>query len=830
MGRKFLVILIAVTIAVAAIAVPPAAGTKIKNQAAATYLDNRGVTRTVLSNQVITTVLPIYSVLVTPDLIDAPGSAGQTMQFQFRVYNLANTSDSFNTSVRIDDASTFIPQNIEVYCDENGNGVVDPGEELWKNTTSIPSGEFRYAIVRYRVPSAAAAETTATVYLDVDSVNDPVNAFDHDNAARVTIYNDAVVTIFKSATPQEVKARDEVTYLLSGSNSGTKAAANVTITDNLPSSLEYLGFQDKVPDGMTVNVVGNTVTLHIANLNAGSSYQVRLRARVKADTLAGIVENVASMSYVISTGATVTRNSNVSTIMVGGSGYETVKVWIGPKDAPEAVDPNDITIKPGVAGTLVEFVNTVKNAGLSTDIINVTMAGVVPAELTNVVAISFFAENLIPLPDSDDNGMQDTGPLAPGETFDVTVRIYIPSDISELIDSITATVRAISSISETASDTTIDKVEPITFPDVAIGNATGTAFDTEVDKNPVNMNGDPGSYVYFPLDVANKSDAADTFSLSASVPAGYVVRFYIDADGDGILDPEEMIPVTNTGQVNGNSGIRIIARVMIPEGTLYTGTAVPVEFFATSLTRPSVSDSQINTITVNAVRSIVLQPSRNGSAAPGQNIDYEHTLTNNGNIAVTVKLYPSSMRNWAFTFLSGGVPVPLDATFVLQPGESISGIFRLEVPSDEPLGVTDVAYLKAEVQEDTTVTSTVIDITVVVSANVTITKAADKLEAQPGEQIIYTITYADVGTDAINDLIIYDTIPFYTSLDPVIVTDTVNFTEPSQVSKDYGVTWEDWVTFNKADIALITTVKWIIGNLTSGQSGTVVFPVLIDGY
>ncbi|MDD5745215.1 MAG: hypothetical protein PHE22_10845, partial [Mesotoga sp.] len=71
MGRKFLVILIAALIAVAAIAVPPAAGTKIKNQAAATYLDNRGVTRTVLSNQVITTVLPIYSVLVTPDLIDA---------------------------------------------------------------------------------------------------------------------------------------------------------------------------------------------------------------------------------------------------------------------------------------------------------------------------------------------------------------------------------------------------------------------------------------------------------------------------------------------------------------------------------------------------------------------------------------------------------------------------------------------------------------------------------------------------------------------------------------------------------------------------------------
>ncbi|PNS34727.1 DUF11 domain-containing protein, partial [Mesotoga sp. B105.6.4] len=106
----------------------------------------------------------------------------------------------------------------------------------------------------------------------------------------------------------------------------------------------------------------------------------------------------------------------------------------------------------------------------------------------------------------------------------------------------------------------------------------------------------------------------------------------------------------------------------------------------------------------------------------------------------------------------------------------------------------------------------------------------NKIDAKPGEQLIYTITYADTGTEPINNLIIYDTIPFYTSLDPVIVTDTVNFTEPSQVSTDYGVTWEDWATFDKSTLASVTTVKWIIGTLTAGQSGTVVFPVLIDGY
>ncbi|MGC9384792.1 MAG: isopeptide-forming domain-containing fimbrial protein, partial [Kosmotogaceae bacterium] len=303
------------------------------------------------------------------------------MQFQFRIENLANTVDTFNASVVIDGESTFTPQNIEVYYDENGNGVVDPGEELWNNTIPISSGDFKYVIVMYRVPSATSAGATATVRLNVDSVNDPTNALDHDNAARTKVYNDAVLTLFKTATPQEVAAGDEVVYTIKGANVGNKAAADITIIDDLPASLEYLGFEDKVPAGMTIDVVDNKVTLHIASLSAGSGFQIRLRVKVKEDTTAGMIENVATMTYKTVALETVSRSSNVSTIMVGGPGNETTKVWIGPEGNPEAVDPNDITVEPGVAGTLVEFTNTVKNAGLSTDIINITIAEVFPAGL-----------------------------------------------------------------------------------------------------------------------------------------------------------------------------------------------------------------------------------------------------------------------------------------------------------------------------------------------------------------------------------------------------------------------------------------------------------------
>ena len=822
MRRKLILVLVVALVLAAAMAVPPAAGTQIKNQAAATYIDSSGVKRTILSNQVITNVLPIYSVLVTPDVIEQPGAAGQTLHFQFRIDNLANTTDSFNATVVIDNVnSTFLPIIPEVYYDENANGLVDPGEVLWNSSIVIPSNDFRYAIVKYRIPSATSPGATATVWLNVDSATDPANAFDYGNEANATVYNDAVINLYKSATPQEVSAGDTVTYVISGNNSGSRNAYNISITDVLDDNLTFLSSENH-------NLVHSdgTVTISIAELIPGASFRVEFSVKVNADTYSGMIENVATMQYDTSSSGLVSRSSNVSTIMVGGPGFETAKVWIGPKGNPEAlIETTDRSTETGVAGTLVSFTNTVKNAGLSTDIINITIDEILPADLEGVVAIAFFAENLTPLPDSNNDGMQDSGPIAPGGTFDIVVKVFVPSNISTPDASITAIVKAVSSISSSAFDTTIDVVYPITTPIVATGNASGTATDTSYDKTSIDKQGDPGTYIYFPLDVVNKSQGSDTYTLSAVTPAGWTVRFYIDVNGDGILDPEEMSSVTNTGEIGSNAGKRIIARVLIPEGTLWTGEPVSVQFHATSLSNPTVSDYQENTITVNKVYSILLQPSRNGSASPNSHIDYEHTLTNNGNVAVTIRLYPKSSRKWSFVFEVEGGVIPLDSSFPMEPGQSITGIFRLFVPG-EPLGVIDVSTLEAVVQEDILVTSRIVDVTVVVSANIRISKTVDKFEAKPDEVLIYTVTYSNIGTEPVESFTVYDSIPFYTQLDPSIQNGNY-LPLPTEVSYDFGATW---VAFAGVNYENATTLRWEVGTLAAGGSGTVSFPVVIDGY
>ena len=823
MRKKFILVALLVLITVGLFAAAPLAGTKIKNQAAATFVDNLGVDRTILSNQVVTNVLPAYSVNVIPDSITYPGAAGGEMQFQFEIQNLGNDADTFIASLTIQGGSDFTPINPEIFYDENGNGKVDPGEVQWADANvTIDPGDFAYVIVRYQVPQLVNAGDEATVILDVASESDPTKV-DLGNEANTTIYNDAVVTMFKHAIPEQVAAGDTIQYVISGSNVGNKPASNIEITDTLNSNLTFVSLDAWSPNDATITHSGGVVTYTLNSLDVGESYSFTFTVQVGATTPNGFINNVAEMVYNPQTGDPITRTSNISTVEIGGPGYETALVWVGPDGEPEAVDPDDIQYATGTVGALVSFTNTIKNSGNSTDSINIMIDSVEPVSLTGAFAVSFYADDLTPLPDSDDDGMQDTGPLAPGEEHDIVIKVFLPFDTPVTTVAATAVIKVISSLDPSASDTTTDVIEPISFPAVVIGNASGTATDTNVDKTATTVNVDPGDFYDFPIDIVNNGGAPDSYSLSSPVlPDGYTVRYYIDVNGDGILQPDELIPVNNTGPIPANSGRRIIARVFVPADEAYTGTSEEFVIQATSVNNPATSAEQSNRILVNEILSINLAPSRNGSAAPGTVISYDHTLTNNGNSEVNVKLQVNSALGWTYTFEYLGSVIDINTVFTLQPGESITGTLKLTIPSDTPLGVTDVTYMTATVQEDTSITSSVVDVTFVTSANITLEKEVDKTDAKPGEVLTYSITYNNVGTEPVTDFIVYDVIPFFTHLFSGAVFSDL----PTGYSNDFGATFT--TGWPPADFDAVTNLEWIIGEIYPGDSETITFQVKID--
>ena len=93
-----------------------------------------------------------------------------------------------------------------------------------------------------------------------------------------------------------------------------------------------------------------------------------------------------------------------------------------------------------------------------------------------------------------------------------------------------------------------------------------------------------------------------------------------------------------------------------------------------------------------------------------------------------------------------------------------------------------------------------------ITPNITLTKTADKTEASQGEEIIYTITYANTGTGGATDVVITDVIP----QGATYVADSAS--NGGALSTSSGQ----------------ATLTWTIASVASGGSGMVSFRVMVD--
>jgi len=230
------------------------AGTKIVNQGVILYEDEAGNSYTTTSNQVIIEVLPVYGISILPDgTAAAPGQSqdavdGQRVYFPYTLTNTGNTDDSYILAPTLGGSSTFTPAlpdgktGIEIFWDENMNGVVDAGESLvasWRDLNGndvIDSGEVTSddlgplkqdevtgLIIAYNVPAGSSAGDVAYIGVNGSSTHDST-AQDIGNIHETSVIDDAVIAVTKSASPTAVDPGDTVTYTLSGENRGTQSA------------------------------------------------------------------------------------------------------------------------------------------------------------------------------------------------------------------------------------------------------------------------------------------------------------------------------------------------------------------------------------------------------------------------------------------------------------------------------------------------------------------------------------------------------------------------------------------------------------------------------
>ncbi len=704
-----------------ALAAGTPAGTEIKNRAEATYIDPDGTSQTVTSDEIITTVLPVYDFFISPNgaSSSAPGqtvsaSASGAAQFSYTVTNQGNITDTIALSVVQAGDDGFDLDNVRIYLDKNGNGMLDAGELLLTKIELKPNESVRLIVVG-AVPTGTAPGAVANLNLEGASVGAPGNT-DADNWARAvlsgnsggsvagvnigngdgnpnTAPNDGGVNI--SAQPGKT-----VSFPLELQNTGDAADSFTLSVPNIPGGWTVQIFADANCDGVADN--GTSLT-SVGPLNPGENVCLVVTVTPAADAAPG------------STPITVTATSqndpsksdSITDTVVLAGGSATFGVDIGNSDGNTQTAPNNVGVtRSATPGTPVSLPLELKNTGTTADSFNLTIPGL-PSGWTAQVFADTNCDG-----SADSSPVTSVGPLDPGETvcLVVTVTPSVDAQPGSTPLTVTATSQADPSKSDSITDTLVVRGG-------GGGATTGLNLgngDKDVSTAPsdtgVSLTTQPGKAVTYPLELTNTGSTPDTFDLGvASLPAGWTAQVFADVNCDGAAD--NSAPITQVGSLNPNENVCLVLQVTPAADAQAGSTSVTVT--ATSRNDPTVSDSITNTVVVqrgggsvvvgvnlgNGDKNSETKPDdaqKTISAQPGEAVSFPLELTNTGSTPDSFDLsFPNLPAGWTVQIFADAdcdgeadSGTPITSVDPLSPGENVCLVATVMPPADAQPGST----------------------------------------------------------------------------------------------------------------------------------------------
>lgn len=606
----------------------PTAGTAIGNVSTATYTDGSGTTRSVTSNTVTTIVQQVASLTLTANNTKY-STAGGPVYFPHTLTNTGNGADTFGLTITQSGADNFDLSGVAIYPDSNGDGLPDAGTSAITSTGPVAAGGvFQFVIVGTAPGPTGNAQLTVTAA----SVLTPAQTASNTDTAIIT--TGAVIPVNKSVSaPSGPSGSGPYTYTLSYTNKGNATATNLVLTDLLPAGITYVAGSGRWsnsgataltdaaggdPAGVAYDfniTTAGTVTATIASVPAGASGTITFQFNVNAGAPAGIIYNEANVAYDDGTGTNRVDKSNKVPFTV------TVVAAVDIVGDTEATAPQ---------GAVVRFDNPVTNNGNRTDTFDITTLNVsFPAGTSFVL---YQSDGQTPLLDSNSSGIPDTGPLAPGATYNLVVKAILPANaVSATPVSVNVTARSAndSTVFDTAPDT-LNQITAATVDltnDSAGGGAPGAGAGPEA--NPVKTNAvNPGASTQFVLYVNNTSAQADAYVLEAStdptfatltLPAGWSVSF-IDDNGTAIAD---------TGLIASGGNMRVRANITTAANSAAGDREI---YFRAKSPTTNTLDVKHDRVSVNTVRGISIVPNNTGQVYPGGSVVYTHTIRNTGNV------------------------------------------------------------------------------------------------------------------------------------------------------------------------------------------------------
>ncbi len=351
-----------------------------------------------------------------------------------------------------------------------------------------------------------------------------------------------------------------------------KARSKVVIQDKLPAGMHYVAGSGRwtgtgatpltdaiVGDdrqgsgtsqvsfdfGQTVPGTVNAVVYNLAaQANGSITFQVEIDPGLADNT---VVTNTASYTF-------VDANGNYGNQQFASDSYlVTSKVdldFVGQRIASAA------------PGTTLTFTNVLTNKGEATDTFDVTLgASTFP---TGTPIRLYKSDGTTPLADTDGDGTPDTGPLAPGASYNVVVKVDLPATTPPGAYKVSKTARSVTVPSRTI--TVDDSVDAVTL---------SCKVTLDPDNQALVGRGQHVTYTHF---LTNRGNCAETVKAMVDFltdsKAGWTSAVYLDnttaggASIPGVVDPTDTPVVLGWSRLLApGESLRVLVDVHAPAAT-----------------------------------------------------------------------------------------------------------------------------------------------------------------------------------------------------------------------------------------------------------------------
>ena len=873
----------------------PAAGTLIQNQASATYKDANGVEQMATSNVVATLIQQVGAMELVQDQTRL-GVAGNTVYLPHVLTNTGNGVDRYDLSVTniTGDDYDFDLSKVFIYADKDKDGLPDSTTPI-TSTDALAADESFYFVIGAEIPATATNNQQGKLTIKGVStfVETPTDIMiEKSNTDTVVVSDDAVINVVKSMSANSgASPSGAYTITLSYENKGVAAASNIVLSDSLPTGMVYKpnsgrwsetansvltdnnsnDAQGTAPE--TVKYCAYTadcntqVSAVISQIAAGASGEISFEVNIDVGLAASTLLNIAEFSYHNGSSNIPVANTNQvpfeilqqAAVVANGSTTD-------PSDGAD--NKNGITdsfiVDSASRGATVVFDNIIRNTGNSEDVFDISIDDTGATFPADTVFQLFQSDGFTPLMDSNNNGIVDTGILAPNASYKVVLKAVLPVGVSGNNSGagFDVTKKATSSLDNTVFNTVTDHLGEIIGDSVDLTNngdiATGGGVGIGPEVNAVTTeNIVPAGQAVFKLFVNNTSDTNGSYELQASskkpfeanvIEAGWQIAFYHDG---GNSDCSTLGAASDaTGNIAAAASQLMCAVVTAPANAIADAKEYPI-YFKVYSRLTGAFDIKHDAVMVVEQPALSMAADQIGQVEPGASVVYSHRISNNGNTALecinvtSADLDPQS--GWSSVIYKDvNADGQLDASDtpltnqVLEAGQSFPILIKLFAPATASMGVKNTQTLTVSAYQNdgdtdpTTctgakLTDKVQDVTTVNTSKMSIIKeqaidancdhnadstfSTTAFQVQPGACVVYRLTATNTGATPVKNARIDDAAPTFTQFFGVATV--------SQGNISGGVTGTDGtITGGSINGANVT--------LQSGETLVLTFAVKLD--